>query len=139
MVSFLVVAVLCLTFYKFVELLARRKERRTIVEKMDFNKTFEGQPQVKMPSLGSDFMNFGRFTAFRIGMALLGIGLGIMIAFFIVGAVSGGSRSGDVTLMYHEARAVAYPASAMLFGGIALIASFLIEQSMRKNDKKKSE
>ncbi|MDR2935976.1 MAG: hypothetical protein LBU80_01350, partial [Rikenellaceae bacterium] len=73
-----VVGIVALGVYKLFELFVRKKERMMIVEKIDFSNS-DGKP-IDVNIAG----NPGKFPALRFGCLFAGIGLGLLIAFFIV-------------------------------------------------------
>ena len=67
---------------------------------------------------------------------MLGIGLGLLVAFFIcINSFPGytASRNWDV----ERQASVVYGACVLLFGGAGLLAAFLIEMKIQKKEKKK--
>jgi len=59
----------------------------------------------------------------KVGLFLFGIGFGIVVAYFLT---SGGMEEG-----------AAYPAMIFIFGGLALIASYLWQRKLEKEDETK--
>ncbi|MDR1883302.1 MAG: hypothetical protein LBR26_11065 [Prevotella sp.] len=133
-----VVGIITYGVYRLFELYARRRERIAMIEKLSSGidpevlKVPLHTPKYKDISTGS--------WAIRIGLLLIGIGSGVVIATIM-----------DLSLMneyqnnnkfYYELRNVAevlYPACAAVFGGIGLVIAYVIEQKnekeSRKNDK----
>jgi mannitol-specific phosphotransferase system IIBC component len=60
---------------------------------------------------------------FKLGMFIVGVGLGVVAAYLL-------SNSGNM----HEG--AAYPSMILIFGGIALIVVYLIEQKQLKAEDK---
>ena len=124
-------------FYKIVELFVRKKERLMIIdrlssldgissEKLDFSKLF---PQ--------DNKDKGQYLALRFGSLIVGLGLGLMIGYFI-----GFASYPNFSVLSHqdgyyrnESIQMIYAASTLLFGGLGLVTGFLIEYRIRKNSK----
>jgi hypothetical protein len=106
--------------YKLFELYACRKERMAMIEKM---------------SVGSGVITPPNFTnlfpppiptswAFRLGLLLAGLGLGLGLAIIL---------NYGMGLKFPEKENL-YIASMLLFGGLGLVISYLIEQKNRKKD-----
>ena len=71
---------------------------------------------------------------FRIGLLLVGIGLGLLIGFFIVLNTYGYMRGDD----YYQSRDMAeliYGSTTLLFGGIGLVSAFIIEHRIKSLQK----
>lgn len=111
--------------YKIFELVARRRERLLMIERMASNANCV---DFKMPDMEIK-ANFGRFTALRIGLILLGLGLGLIVGILIALNIH---SSGDLNFSTHELAGLIQGASIMLFGGLGMLASFLIEHKMSK-------
>jgi len=125
-------------FYKIVELFVRKKERLLIVdklsslegissEKLDFSKLF---PQEKGDK--------GQYLALRFGSLIVGLGLGLLVGYFLGLASYSGYSVTSNNEMYYRVRdnlELIYGASTLLFGGLGLIAGFLMEYKIRKNSK----
>lgn len=83
------------------------------------------------------------FVALRTGMLLFGIGVGLLVGYFI--ADINIYTNEDVLLqaqhrtyinMVKESLPVIYGSSVLFFGGLSLVGSFLIEQQvLRQHDK----
>lgn len=130
MEGFLITLTMCVTFYKFVELFARRKERKIILDKINFENPNIDLSGVKLPSIGTDF-NIGKFTSLRIGIVMVGLALGLIVGVILNSTLF--PMNGDISYRYNYYREIVMFASPLLFGGIALLTSFLIEQKMRSN------
>jgi len=125
-------------FYKIVELFVRKKERLMIIdklsslegissEKLDFSKLF---PQ--------DTSDKGQYLALRFGSLIMGLGLGLLIGYFI-GHDSYQNlpfnSDNEVYYRLRESIGLIYGASTLLFGGLGLVTGFIIEYRIRKNSK----
>lgn len=127
----LVVGIVTLGIYKLFELFARRKERLTLIEKMgDKIDPSLLNSQISLPS----FKNLsGSFVTLRFACLLLGVGLGLLIGYFIVtGTVPYNTE--EESWHYREAAGMVYGASTLLFGGLGLLAAFLLEMKHRGKD-----
>jgi hypothetical protein len=122
----LVVGIISYFVYMTFELFARKKERILLIEKMGQNLTpidsslFKNQFSSLLPSFRKK-----SFTALRFGCLLVGIGLGLIFgiclaAFFSNELRDNNWRNGDLI-------SIACFAPVILFGGLGLIISYLIE------------
>ncbi|MDR2921656.1 MAG: hypothetical protein LBV72_20105 [Tannerella sp.] len=130
----LVVGIIVLGTYKLFELFVRRKERVAIIEKIGdkLDLTRLGNNLNSMFGGGLNFKT--SFSGLKIGCLLIGLGLGLLVGLMISTAlVSDGYNMHD----YRESElyGTAYGASVLLFGGIGLLVSFLVELKL-KNKKK---
>ena len=119
-----VIIVLGLVFgiYKFYELSTCRKERMTIIEKMSFGDGVALSPDV-VQWLSAPAQTFG---ALRIGLLLIGVGLGMCIAFIVSFCMNIPQQGGNSEILYF--------ALMMLFGGLGLTIGHLIESKKPKKD-----
>jgi len=123
----LVVGIVTLGIYKLFELYARRKERLAIIEKM--GDKFDPSMLGISSNLFERSLPVSRFGTLKIACLLLGIGLGLMVGYFItINTVNYNTDSWQ----YRNQEEVIYGASVMLFGGLGLLISFLIEIKNRK-------
>ena len=143
-----VTATICLTIYKLFELFVRRKERNTFVEKLSeipvehLSDSSGRMPFARVPELERPW----NFVALRIGMLLFGIGVGLMVGYFIADIniytnedVLLQARHRTYINMVKESLPVIYGSSVLFFGGLSLVGSFLIEQQvLRQRDKAES-
>ena len=120
----LVIIVLGLAFgiYKFYELSTCRKERMAIIEKMSFSGDMTLSPDVAR-WLSAPVQTFG---ALRIGLLLIGLGLGMCIAFIVNFCMSIPQQGGNGEILYF--------ALMMLFGGLGLAIGHIIEPKKTKKD-----
>lgn len=126
----LVIGIITLGIYKLFELFVRKKERLTIIEKIG-NKL---QPSSLLDSdlLISSLPKFRgvSFITLRIACLLLGLGIGLLVGFFI-------SQSFDYTGINQSnaygLRELIYGASVLVFGGLGLLITFLIELRIENN------
>ena len=122
----LVVGIICAGIYGLFELFVRKKERLAIIEKVSNNldaSAFEGK--LGLPNYMSRFS----FSALKVGCLLSGIGLGLMVGFFINLGMS------NMYYREHQFTEMAFGASVLLFGGIGLIVAFIIELKLNKDKK----
>ncbi len=130
-IPFLVTTVIFITLYKVIELFVRRKERLTLIEKLNVSDCHNGDRRVDfsaMLSIGSS-----RFTSVRYGCLFVGVSLGLLVALFV-----NYNMSVKVLQTNREFLSLLYFASATLFGGIGLLISYAIEiNSIDKADAKR--
>lgn len=133
--SIIVLGVICtLTYgtYKLFELFVCKKERLNLIDKMGDKLTPE------MWANKTSFISSGMtsFTALKFGCLFIGIGLGLLIGYFIcTGTLNGYTNIHTEKWQYKELTSVIYGSCILLFGGIGLISAFLIELKLIKNNK----
>ncbi len=129
----LVVGIVTAGIYGLFELFARRKERLAIIEKIGDKldaSAFEGK--LGLP----DYMRKFSFSALKIGCLMAGIGLGLLVGFFIsTGSLNAGYIP-DKGWIHQETVSVVYGASVLLFGGVGLLTAFIIEMTIAKKNSK---
>ncbi|MFV0419649.1 MAG: DUF6249 domain-containing protein [Dysgonomonas sp.] len=139
--AMVIVATLSYATYKLFELFARRKERMAMIEKLSAGidpQILKNQfSPVRIPII-RDFIN--NSWSIRIGMLLLGVGLGVVVATIVDLTVVAPTGSND-NLYYDFRRTVdiLYPACAAVFGGIGLIIAYFIEKKDAKKNSSKLE
>ena len=102
--------------YKIFELFVRRKERMAMIEKMNISDGVIIPPDITKwftPPTPSSW-------ALRLGLLLMGIGLGLGISSFV--NKMGSFRNDDPM----------YFGLTMLFGGLGLVIAYIIEQKQKK-------
>lgn len=127
----LVVGIITAGIYGLFELFARRKERLAIIEKIGDRleaSAFEGK--LGLPSYMRNFS----FSALKIGSMMAGIGLGLLVAFFICLGVENNGGMPDSGWGHREYASVVYGASVLLFGGIGLLVAFVVEMNLAKKE-----
>ena len=122
----LVVGTITLGIYKLFELFVCKKERIAMIEKLA-DKLNTGEINSNL-SLNLNYSR-SRFTfgSLKSGLLMLGIGLGLLVAFFICT----NSRNWDV----ERQASIVYGACVLLFGGAGLLTAFLIEMKIHKKEK----
>lgn len=113
--------------YRIFELYARRKERMAIIEKLSNGID---------PELLRNQFNISTFKdssygswAIRIGLLLIGVGLGVAIAAIIdMLAVAPSEVNNEVFYGFRNAISVLYPSLAAIFGGLGLVIAYFIEK-----------
>lgn len=139
LVPICIVGIVTLGIYRLFELFVRRKERMAILEKLQnnvdpsvfankFNLPFLGQPKV---SLSSSW-------PLRASLLLVGVGLGLLVAFFLELALTNSMQPEFANYDYavrdniKNSVSVIYLASVSLFGGVGLLIAYLVEQKKEK-------
>lgn len=119
-----IIFIICAGIYGLFELFVRKQERLKIIdkigEKLDAS-AFEGT--LRFPG----YPRLYSFSALKAGCLLVGIGLGLLVGFFI-------SRSYAADLNNYREQGVLYGSSVLLFGGIALIIAFFIEMKKSREN-----
>ena len=126
----LVVGIICASLYGLFELILRRKERLAIIEKIDGKidaSSFEGR--LGLPSYKGSKITF---SALKLGSLLAGIGLGLLIAFFIHIGFKMSPVYYQDDYFVREMVSVIYGSLVLLGGGVGLIVAFIIELKMGK-------
>lgn len=128
----LIVGITTLGIYKLFELFVCKKERLAIIEKMS-DKLNSGDItsnlSLNLNYAGSNFPS----GALKGGCLMLGIGLGLLIGFFICA-----NAFPNYTIGYQYEKevqhiaSVVYCACVLLFGGTGLLSAFLIEIKLSK-------
>ena len=124
MFSAIIVLGIAYTVYKLFELFVRKKERMAIIEKM-----VNSDGVMNFPDVSKWFSTpTPKVGGLRLGLLLTGLGLGLVMAVILTDFFAFNSRA----LSWRD-KDVLYIALMMLFGGLGLMISYLIEQ---KNQKK---
>ncbi len=143
LVPIFIVGIITLGIYRLFELFVRRKERMSIIDKLQnnvdpsvfankFSLPLLNRPEVKLPSS----------WPLRASLLLVGVGLGLLVGFFMEFSLTNSmqpafaSYDWNVQNNISDSVAIIYLASVSLFGGLGLLAAYLIEQ---KNEKKHKE
>lgn len=123
----LVVGIITFGIYKLFELFVRKRERLALIEKLGSIPT-DIVGSIKLP----DFSRKSSFSALKGGLLLIGVGLGLLIGFFIC-ANSFPDYFGMIPRReYGDTIGLIYSASVLICGGAGLVAAFLIEVKMTK-------
>ena len=132
--DFIMVPVVCgifvLGFYKLFELFVCKKERLLIIEKMGekFTPEMLGN-KINLSSVGNV-----SFSALKFGCLFVGLGLGLLAAYLICRTTIDDYvvRNADWNWEVKQTISVIYGACVLLFGGVGLLASFLVELKISK-------
>lgn len=140
-VPIFIVGIITLGIYRLFELFVRRKERMAIIDKLQANvdpSVFANK--LNLPLLGQTRMKMSSSWPLRASLLLTGVGLGLLIAFFLEFALTNSMRPVFASYDYSvrdnikDSIAIIYLASVSLFGGLGLLAAYLIEQKKEKQD-----
>ena len=133
--DFIMVPTVCgifvLGFYKLFELFVCKKERLLIIEKMGEKYTPDMlEKKINLSSVGNV-----SFSALKFGCLFVGLGLGLLVAYLICTTTLEGyaeMSSERFNWNLRETISVIYGACVLLFGGVGLLASFLVELKISK-------
>ena len=132
--NFISVPVICgifvLGFYKLFELFVCKKERLAIIEKIGEKFSPDMlENKINLPSVGNV-----SFSALKFGCLFVGIGLGLLVAYLICRTTIDDYvvRNADWNWEVKQTISVIYGACVLLFGGVGLLASFLVELKISK-------
>lgn len=139
--AMVIVATLSYATYKLFELFARRKERLAMIEKLSAGidpQLLKNQfNPVRIPVI-RDFIN--NSWSIRIGLLLLGVGLGVVLATIIdLSIISSSTSDNNLNYDFRRTIDILYPACATVFGGIGLIIAYFIEKKDAKKNSSKIE
>lgn len=118
-----VMAIITVGIYKLFELYVCKQERLMLIEKM--GEKYEPEPG-SLPRYRGTFS----FSALKLGCLLLGMGLGLLVGFFICMLSVPDYLMNDEQsrwYMYRETVGLIYGASVLLFGGLGLVGAFIAE------------
>lgn len=114
--------------YKFFELLICRKERLNIVDKIDGNSIIEYLKQVRlgfnfgnMTTSGSSRLSYPASWSLRIGCLILGLGAGLIFACLL------DHNLGYSHGFWNNIRESIYGGCVLCFGGLGMLAAFVVE------------
>lgn len=126
----LIVAVVFFFCYKMIEVFVHRKERINLVEKLG-NENLAKNSNLELGKILAN-SDGGKYWPLRLGGLIIGLGLGLLIGYLIIYSM------GFETVCGYRGDQVGtiYGASTLLFGGIGLVAAFIIERNMRKRESK---
>ena len=127
----LIVWIICSAIYNLFELFARKKERLFLIEKM-----VEPVPPTTFQNSVKSFrlptVNISSFSSLKIGSLLIGLGLGLLVGFFLYAVAKPLIDDG---LRDYEMQSVIFGASILLFGGLSLVVAFIVELKLTKKTK----
>jgi hypothetical protein len=125
-----VIWILVSGLYSLMELYARRNERMAIIEKL--GDKFDPSLLNSMTA-GFRGLNVSKsFSSLKIGCLLFGVGLGLLVGLLIATALISDGYDHDHN---RDLFGTAYASSFLLFGGLGLLTSFIIETRMKNREK----
>ena len=116
------------TIYKLFELFVRKEERKMVINKIaEIYKVDLNNIDIRMGSVSN--------WALRLGALMIGVGLGLFIAFFLNGMITNGDywRCEDPR-SYRYVAEILYGSCVCFFGGIALLIAYFVERGQKKKD-----
>ena len=121
--------------YLTFELFVRKQERINLIEKMGQNMPPIDPDMLKIQSY-SLLPTFKKsFTALRFGCLFAGLGFGLLVGLFIGLIVTEEFHLENNPKEMNNIVSLAYGASALCFGGLGLLISYLIENSTSKKNR----
>lgn len=121
-------AIIFFTIYKIIEVFTHRKERIIIADKLE---QLNNLNDSNLPDRLNQFFSMRKkYTSLRIGSVLLGMGFGFLVGFIIQYCCFGL----EYNYIHGQMVSVIYMGSILIFGGAALIGSFVIERMIDKNN-----
>lgn len=132
----LVVGIVFYGVYKLFELFVCKNERLKIIDKLG-DKFSSGNISGKMELPSYNRSGFS-FSTLKGGFLMLGIGLGLLIGFFICAVSSDSYLSGNMDWDLRQTLGIVYGACILLFGGLGLLSAFIIEMQLSKKNQKET-
>lgn len=129
-----VVGIVFYGVYKLFELFVCKNERLKIIDKLG-DKLSAGDISGKM-ILPSYKQSGFSFSTLKGGFLMLGIGLGLLVGFFICTMSSRSYLSGNADWGAQQIFGIVYGACVLFFGGLGLLIAFLIEMKLSKKNPK---
>lgn len=131
-----VVGIVFYGVYKLFELFVCKNERLKIIDKLgDKFSANDISGKMTLPSYKrSDFS----FSTLKGGCLMLGIGLGLLVGFFICAMSSRSYLSGNADWGAQQIFGIVYGACVLLFGGLGLLVAFIIEMKLSKKEEKET-
>lgn len=128
-----IIGIITLGIYKLFELFVRKKERLTIIEKMGdkLHPSMLDDGISLLPSFEKPHNS--TFITMRIASLLLGLGLGLLVGFFINQFYN---LNDGQSYYQREITNTIYGASVLIFGGLSLLVAFIIEMKLNKQNQK---
>ena len=118
-----VMGIIVLGIYKLFELFVRKKERLIIIEKIGDKLTPDMlNAKIEFPARIPNFSS----AALKIGCLLMGLGIGILVAFAVH------YNFADFVESSYQIKSAIYGSCVLLFGGLGLITAFIVELKLGK-------
>lgn len=126
----LVTGIVTLGIYKFFELLICRRERREIIGKLEPGSLIDYLKLVPMGLRTGATIRTASETApgipawaLKAGCLLLGLGAGLLFGFMLTRITE---------IQSYDTRSAVYGGSVLVFGGLGLIVSFIVERVLSR-------
>ena len=119
-----VIGIITLGIYKLFELYACRKERLMLIEKMGDKIS----PEILKQKINLSSVGNISFSALKFGCLFMGLGLGLLVAFFIH------YNTADFFEKTWRMTSVLYGSCVLLFGGLGLLIAFLVEMGISRKE-----
>lgn len=126
----LVTGIVTLGIYKFFELLICRRERREIIGKLEPGSLIDYLKLVPMGLRTGATIRTASETApgiptgaLKAGCLLLGLGAGLLFGFMLTRITE---------IQSYDTRSAVYGGSVLVFGGLGLIVSFIVERALSR-------
>jgi len=130
-----IIGIITLGIYKMFELFARRRERLAIIEK--FGANIDAATLEEACKIHARPAKNAGFNTLKIACLLLGIGLGLLIGFFISYACYGTVQTNsEQQNLINDMSGIILGASTLLFGGLGLVVAFVLEMRDYKKQEK---
>lgn len=135
--AIIVVGIIVLSIYKVIELSVRRRERIMLIEKLEGEALNEFVRKGGLPYNPSQpSSNIGRrYGVLHIAAAMIGLGVGMM-SYILLTSVNNSVGNGDISADYYL-RQMSSGGMIVLFTGLALVISFIIEYRMTRAEQQK--
>jgi len=125
LVGAIIVGIVFLAIYRVFELFIRRNERMAIIEKLGGQmKLSDANVDLNLPL----FQQSNGSWALKISLLLIGVGIGLLVGFFIDYLVANASMSDNNNWRIQ----LIYSASVAIFGGIGLLIAYFIERKQNQ-------
>jgi hypothetical protein len=132
----LVVGMITLGIYNLFELFVHKKERLNIIDKI--GEKFDASMIENRFSFPGRVASSNSYISLKIGCLLIGLGLGLLVGFFIstyglgeFNLISQSLKSGnlewDKLNQLKDIVGIIYGACVFLFGGLGLLGAFMLE------------
>ncbi|MEG1332558.1 MAG: DUF6249 domain-containing protein [Bacteroides sp.] len=125
-----IVGIVFLGVYKLFELFVCKSERLKVIDKLNdrlYSADITGK--LSLPNYQQPRFSFG---ALKAGCLMVGIGLGLLIGFFICLNAFPDYQTSISDWRGREVSSIIYGSCVLLFGGLGLLIAFLIELKTSK-------
>ncbi|MDR0745504.1 MAG: hypothetical protein LBF17_03300 [Mediterranea sp.] len=124
-----VISIITYGIYKLFELFVCRRERLSIIEKLSDNQFLPAPDSFSLPNYAQPRTTYGTLKG---GCLLLGVGLGLLIGFFICTTSIPHYFDAKHNWDTRETITIIYGSCVLIFGGIGLLTAFVIELMLGK-------